>query len=154
MKKDLSKEIQRLKEKYNLTDFGFDAECIYQLGDLSELLKNSLKRLLPDIELGIEEQLKNGRYVATIIHNGDFIVEIYANNDSDWLPDDFWELFDSIPNRLGLRRFFCSINPQLTGQTIWYLCGTNEQINSAKRDGLPIVLPGENIFEMDLSEYE
>ncbi|NOS92614.1 MAG: hypothetical protein HOP30_11870 [Cyclobacteriaceae bacterium] len=154
MKKDLSKEVQRLKEKYNLTDCGFDAECIYQLGDLSELLKNSLKKLLPDIELGVEEQLKNGRYAATIVHNGDFIIEVHADQDSDWLPEDFWELFDSIPNKLGLWRLFCSINPQLTGQATWYLCGTNEQLDNAKKDGLPIVFRGENIFEMDLSEYE
>jgi hypothetical protein len=154
MKKDLSKEIHRLKEKYSLTDCGFDSECIYQLGDLSELLRNSLKKLLPDIELGIEEQLKNERYVATIVHNGVVIIEISADKDSDWLPEDFWELFDSIPKRLGLRRLFCSINPQLTGQTVWYLCGTDEQVNHAKMDGLPIVLHGENIFEMDLSGFE
>ncbi len=154
MKEDLSKEVQRLKEKYNLTDCGFDIECIYQLGDLSELLNSSLKKLLPDIELEIEEQLKNDRYVATIVHNGKFITEIYADKDTDWLPEDFWELFDSIPKKLGLRRMFCSINSQLTGQAVWYLCGTDEQIDQAKKDGLPIVLYGENIFEMDLSRYE
>jgi len=154
MKKDLPKEIQRLKEKYSLTDCGFDAECIYQLGDLSELLKTSLNKLLPDIELSILEQLKNGRYAATIVHNGVFIIEIYADKDADWLPDDFWEIFDSIPNRLGLQRLFCSINPRLTGQATWYLCGTKEQVENAKKEELPIVLHGENIFEMDLSEYE
>lgn len=154
MKKDLSEEVQKCKEKYNLTDCGFDAECIYQLGDLADLLKDALQKLLPDIDFSIAEQLKNGRYAAAISNNGIEIIEIYADTNSDWLPDDFWELFDSIPGRLGLQRLFCVINPQLTGQASWYLCGKSEDLMHAKNDGLPIVFRHENIFEADLSDYE
>jgi hypothetical protein len=153
MKKDLSAEVQIFKEKYSLTESAFDAECIYQPGVLSDLLSTSLNALLPDMELSIDEHIEEGRYAATILHQGATVVKLYADADADWLPDDFWELFDSIPARLGIEKQFCSINPRLTGQLVWYLCGTRH-IKGAKEAGLPIVLYGEDIFDMELSDYE
>lgn len=46
------------------------------------------------------------------------------------------------------------INPRLLGQDAWYFCGTEDNLNAAKKEGLPLVYSGEDIMEMDISEFE
>lgn len=154
MKSTIEKDVKTRKRVYSLTDYGFDSECIYQLGDLSDLLSSSLKELLPDINVRIDERIENGRYTATIFSNETSILDIYADTDIDWLPDDFWGLFDSIPKKLEIDKMFCPINPRLTGQGVWYICGREKDLRQAKKEGLPIVLDGEDIFDMNLDRYE
>ena len=153
--KTLSGKVSELSTKYHLTECSIDVECIYQMGDLSEVLKESLSALLPDTNIEISEALSedNDRYVATLSHEGRKIIDIFADTHADFLPDSFSMSFESIPALLGTTRLFCLINPTITGQLMWYICGLPQDLESAKSDGLPIILPGEDFMAQDVSEY-
>ena len=151
----LSEKVARLKEKYNLTDCGIDIECIYQKGDLSNVLKKSLCLLLPDRDVEISEALSanNEQYIATIYSGGQMVINIYADTYADFLPDTFSYSFEEIPDLLKTGKKFCLINPMITGQAMWYICGFLQDLKNAKFDGLPVILPGEDFLSQDVSEY-
>jgi hypothetical protein len=76
-------------------------------------------------------------------------MHIHADTDLDWLPDTFFEELESIPEifKTGLKYY--SINPAigLTGQDSWYFCGTEINLKEARKEGIPLVFPGDDITE-------
>lgn len=61
---------ETLSQKYNILHHSFDSECIYQLGDLTSIIKEILQNLTPDLEFQIEPEVKNNEqqiYLATFI---------------------------------------------------------------------------------------
>jgi len=146
----LLKKIADLKSKHDLVDFNFDIECIYDIGDLSTLLKNIVNSTLPDSGIIITEDYSKDRkrFVATLSNHSNSL-QIFADTDTDWLPDDFFEKLQSIPIIFNPdHRYYC-INPAigLTGQDAWYFCGTEKNLKQARQEGIPLVFPGENITE-------
>jgi len=138
-----------LKEKYQLIDFNFDTEAIYQLGDLSTLLKKIIEKTPPDCKIEVSESysLDGKQYVATLLSQG-IKAEIFADVDSDWLQIPFlkkWHLFRIF--KTGLKYY--SINPAigLTGQDALYFCGTDDNLRNARMEGIPLVFPGEDATE-------
>ena len=143
-------KIIRLKEKYKLVDFHFDTEAIYQLGDLSGLLKTIIDQTIPNHDIEISERYSTDgeRYIATL-SNKNAIIEIFADTDSDWLPDTFTEEMESIPDVFESKLKYYSINPAigLTGQDAWYFCGTEDDLKDARKEGIPLIFPGEDVTE-------
>jgi hypothetical protein len=150
----LLQEIERIQQKYALVDFNIDAECIYKLGDLSEVLTKVLTIALPEKAIQIVEHLANDEqtYIATL-STSEAELTIKADTYSDWLPDYFWELLEEIPIVFNSAKRFYSINPAigLTGQDAWYFCGREDQLQAARQEGLPLLFPGENY--LDTNEY-
>jgi hypothetical protein len=146
----LHTNISELKIKYSLTDFRFDTECIYDLGDLSFLINSILKTTLPEFAIEVSERYSSDktRYEA-ILTNAGHSMKIYGDVGIDWLPDDFFLLLESIPEVFKTNKKYYSINPAigLTGQDAWYFCGTGEQLKAARADGIPLIFPGENMLE-------
>ncbi|RZK14382.1 MAG: hypothetical protein EOO43_16420, partial [Flavobacterium sp.] len=108
----LQQEIQQLTIKHNLKDFNFDAECIYNEGDLSGLLKEIIDKSLPELHLKISERISEDgqQYIATI-SNQDTSMEITADTYSDWLPDHFFMQIEGIPKHFGSNKIYVMINP-------------------------------------------
>jgi hypothetical protein len=150
----LHQEIERIQQKYALVDFNIDAECIYKLGDLSEVLKKVLTIALPEKVIQIVEHLADDEqtYIATL-STPEAELTITADTYSDWLPDYFWESLEKIPVVFNSSKRFYSINPAigLTGQDAWYFCGREDQLQAARQEGLPLLFPGENY--LDTKEY-
>jgi len=148
----LLKRIEDLKLKHNLTDFHFDTECIYDLGDLSTLLKSVISSTISDAGIAITEEYSNDgkRFVATLSNQLNSF-QVFADTDTDWLPDDFFEKLESIPVIFESDLKYYSINPAigLTGQDAWYFCGTEKNLKEARKEGIPLIFPGEDITETD-----
>jgi hypothetical protein len=155
-KESLSDRAKRLASKYNLTQSGFDCECIYSKGDLTKVISSILKDLLPEEQFEITETISQDRkqYVAKVKHNGGQEIEMFAGIHADFLPEGFSYLLESIPSKIGSDKRFFMINPRLLGQDAWYFCGTEADLNAAKKEGLPLIYSGEDFMEMDISEFE
>jgi hypothetical protein len=149
---DKYSNIPELTKKYHLVEFKFDTECIYDKGDLSYLLRHIIEATLPELGIKIIEEISidGARYVATL-SNGELSIQIFADTNSDWLPDDFFQQLASIPILFGSNKLYCSLNPListgLVGQDAWYFCGTEKNLKAAREDGIPIIFPGEDITE-------
>ena len=154
-KETLDEKINRLKEQFYLTDCAFDIECIYQPGDLAGLLQGALSRLLPNNPVEIVEKLSadQQQYVATVSSNDQPLLDLFADTHADFLPDNFPSLFESLPERLGTEKRFYLLHPMLTGQVVWYFCGRPDELEQARSAGLPLMLPGEDLYSQDVSEY-
>jgi hypothetical protein len=152
---ELAQNIPRLQADYSLLDVNFDTECLYDLGDLSALLRRIVDECLPELPLRIQEKLSADKteFVATVATDKASVV-FTAPVDDDWLPDQFFEQLESLPAAFGSDKKFYSINPAigLTGQEAWYFCGTETQLVAARQAGLPLVFPGEDF--METAEYE
>lgn len=152
---ELAQHIPQIQEKYALLDVNFDTECLYDIGDLSALLRRIVDECLPELLLDIQEELSADRtkFVATITSDKASMA-FAAPIDDDWLPDHFFEQLESLPAIFGSGKKFCSINPAigLTGQEAWYFCGTETQLAAAREEGLPLVFPGEDFMETE--EYK
>ncbi len=144
--------IPELVIKYNLIDFGFDTEYIYDKGDLSNLLKYIIDKTLPENEISIIEDISadGKRYIATLTE-GDQTLQVFADTDTDWLPDDFFEQLEQLPLVFKTGKLYYSINPAigLTGQDAWYFCGTEDDLKKARKSGIPLIYPGEDITETE-----
>ncbi len=144
--------IKDLTIKHNLVDFKFDTECIYSLGDLTQLIKYIIDKTIPEVGIKIDEEISpdENRFVATLssLENS---VQIFADTDTDWLPDDFFQILEKIPTIFNTNKKFYSINPAigLTGQDAWYFCGSDDSLKKARQEGLPLIFPGENIVETE-----
>ncbi len=148
----LHQTIQELKVKHNLTDFGFDTEYIYNLGDLSALLKIIVDRTIREKNISIIEKISaDGKFFIATLSNQDSTIQIYTETDSDWLSDDFMDKLYEIPKVFKSDKRFQMINPAigLTGQDAWYFCGTEENLKKARQEGLPLVTPGEDPTETE-----
>ena len=155
-KEDLSEKAKRLSSKYNLTQTGFDSECIYVKGDLTKVISSILKDLMPEQQFEITETISSDgkQYVAKVKHKNGQEIEIFADTHADFLPDGFSYLLESIPQKIGSDKRFYMINPRLLGQDAWYFCGTEANLKAAKKEGLPLIYSGEDFMETDLSEFE
>lgn len=155
-KESLSDRAKRLSSKYNLTQTGFDCECIYSIGDLTKVISSILKDLLPDQQFEITETISTDgkQYVAKVKHKNGQEIEMFADTHADFLPDGFSYLLESIPQKIDSDKRFCMMNPRLLGQDVWYFCGTEANLKAAKEEGLPVIFSGEDFMEMDISEFE
>lgn len=148
----LQQTIASLKIKYQLTDFQFDTECIYNLGDLSTLLRNVVTTTLSEKPITVTEKLSEDgqQYIATLTYKT-INLEVMADAFSDWLPDTFFIQLESIPHTFQTDKHYYSINPALglTGQDAWYFCGSEQQLRQARVEGLPLVFPGEDPTDTD-----
>lgn len=144
--------IKELKAKYNLVDFTFDTECIDNLGDLSDLLKGVLEKSFPEKQFTISEEVSIDKkhYISTIKY-GNLAIQIQTDTHSDWLSDEALVAIENLPRSLKIDKMYYSINPAigLTGQEAWFFAGTDEDLKRARKDGLPLIFPGENIFETE-----
>jgi hypothetical protein len=144
--------IKDLKAKYDLIDFDFDTECIYGLGDLTQLIKYITDKTIPELDIKITEEISSDgdRYIATLSSH-DTSVQIFADTDTDWLSNDFFQILETIPDIFKTDKKYYSINPAigLTGQDAWYFCGSDIILKKARQQGLPLIFPGENITETD-----
>jgi len=142
--------IPELAKQYQLTEFKFDTECIYDKGDLSYLISHIIDATLPGINISIVEEVSvdGSQYVATL-SNGALNMQIFADTDADWLPDTFFIQLESIPVFFKSGKFYYSIIPAigLTGQDAWYFCGTETNLKAARKNGIPLIFPGEDITE-------
>lgn len=154
-KESLEERANRLSKKYQLTQSDFDAECINGKGDLTKVVQSTLADLLPDEHFVITESVTSDsqRYMATVSYQGKKLVDVYADTYADFLPEDFWQRFEAIPVAMNSSKRFYFINPILLGQVFWCICGTEDNVKAAKADGLPVVLPGEDFMEADVSEF-
>jgi hypothetical protein len=146
----LCQKITELKSKYNLTDFTFDAECIYDKGDLSHLIQSIINTTLSGYGIIITEELsEDGQQYIVTLSTRARQMRIVADTFSDWLPDTFFMEMESIPLFFETGLCYYSINPAigLTGQEAWYFCGTETDLKAARREGLPLIYPGENPTE-------
>lgn len=152
---ELEQHIPRIQAKYALLDVNFDTECLYDLGDLSTLLRRIVDECLPELPLHIHEEFSADRteFVATITTDKASLVFTAAVGD-DWLPDQFPEQLESLPSVFGSDKKLYCINPAigLTGQDAWYFCGTEAQLVAARQEGLPLIFPGEDCTET--AEYQ
>jgi hypothetical protein len=148
----LNKTIGLLKEKYRLIDFNFDTECIYVEGDLSQLVKSIVKKTFADKNIKVTEKISvdGKRFVATL-SNADETLDIFADANDDFLPDDFFETLESIPVVFKTDKKYFSINPLIgiTGQDAWYFCGTEQDLKKARKEGLPLIFPGEDAMQTE-----
>lgn len=151
----LLKQINTIKIKQHLTDFNFDTEYIVGRGDLSYLLDKIVQSTLPELKLKVTEQVSadGEKYIATV-SNSRTSMEIYADTNSDWLPDAFFQSLERLPTYFGSNKIYLAINPAigLTGQDVWYFCGTEQSLKQARKEGLPLIFPGEDIFQT--AEYK
>lgn len=145
-------KIPILKSEYNLKDIGFDTECIYEEGNLSELLKRITDVLIPEHNVNIRESIsEDGSYYTAIVSVSSANIEFRTQCDSDWLSDEFFEQLENLPKVLKTDKVLYSINPLigLTGQEAWYFYGTTENLKSARKAGLPIIFPGEDPMQTE-----
>lgn len=142
--------VKQLAVKHNLTELCFDTECIYDLGDLSNLLKYVVDKILPEKSFEISERRSEDgtQYIAQMKERGNILV-FTADTTSDWLPDVFFQQFEKIPKVFGDGKVLYMVNPAvgLTGQEVMFFYGSDESLKQARVDGLPLVFPGEDITE-------
>ena len=155
-KETLSQRVKRLSEKYHLLQGGFDSECINQKGDLTKLILQILSELLPEEKFAISETIsKDGtQYIADVKHSSGTSIQLFADTHTDYLPEGFNFLLESIPVKIGSEKRFYMINPLLMGQDVWYFSGTEKNLMDSRKEGLPLILSGENFMDMDVSEFE
>jgi hypothetical protein len=158
-KEHLSDRIERLGRKYQLQVHYFDAECLYDDGDLAATLSAFLTTLLPGEEFHIVEvpSADGQQVLARVSYCGREIGTVYSNAGGDYLPGSFYEVLEAIPAQIGSSRCICMVNPRLFGQDGCYVSGTLHHLQQARHDGLPLVLPDEAPDEWqkaDLSEFE
>ncbi|MEP7217767.1 MAG: hypothetical protein ABI876_02560 [Bacteroidota bacterium] len=137
--------------KYELIGINIDTECIYDLGDLSGMLREITSITMADKNIDVTERISEDgtQYVATL-SNGAATIEMFADTDTDWLPDSFFDLFESIPVVFGSTGRFIMLNPAIDpSQCIYYFFGTEETLRLAREEGLPVVFPGENPEETE-----
>jgi hypothetical protein len=152
---ELAKDIPRIVAKYQLIDIDFDTECIYELGDLSSLLTRIVDLILSEEGIQIEEEISaDGKHFIATLSNQKSSIVFTTNADSDWLSDEFFSSLEELSNAFGSDKKLYSINPAigLTGQEAWYFYGTEEQLRSARKEGLPLVFPEEDFLETE--EYQ
>lgn len=155
----LDARIERLSNKYHLHSHSFDAECLYEKGDLSSTMREFLSELLPEEEFSITETLSEDskQYVAKIDFNQKEVGVVASNIGGDYLPDSFYSTLEEIPIIIGSSKRICMINPRLFGQEGCYISGTEKDLLAAKKDGLPLVFSHESVEDMmkaDISEFE
>ncbi|MCI1186940.1 hypothetical protein MON38_05875 [Hymenobacter sp. DH14] len=149
---ELAKDIPRILQQHGLRDVGFDTECIYDLGDLSTLLRMIMSEIYPDKPIQLHEELSpDKQYFVATLTTSDAVVVFRTHANDDWLADQFFEALENLPTALGSGEKLYSINPAvgLTGQEAWYFCGTEAQLVAARQAGLPLVFPGEDFMETD-----
>jgi hypothetical protein len=158
-KEALDARIARLGKKYDLRIHCFDAECLYNEGDLAATVLEFLTELLPDEKFSVVELLSPNRQqvIARVSYQGEVIEEVVSNVGGDYLPESFYEALDSIPARAGSKREIWVVNPRLYGQDGCFLSGTAQNLLAARQEGLPLLMPTESIDDMmqaDISEFE
>ncbi len=158
-KEPLDVRIDRLSRKYDLRVHYFDAECLYERGDLAAALSEFLTKLLPEQKFKFTESLSLNRQqvIARVSYRDKLVGTVVSNVGGDYLPDSFYAALDSIPSRAGSKREIWVVNPRLYGQDGCFVSGTVQSLLAAKREGLPLLLPTEGIEEMmraDISEFE
>lgn len=143
----LREKIHGLKTKYKLVDFSFDTERTYKPGDLSVLTKSILDKTLPEKKIQVTEELsKNGKfYIATLV-NKDITFQMQTRTHSDSLSDEFMIMLFDIPVVFNSDKRYYMINPAigLTSQEAWYFCGTEHDLKEARKEGIPLIFPGED----------
>ena len=154
-KEVLPTRMEELSNKYKLRSYYFDAECLYAGGDLARITQECLNELLPEEDFLVKEASvgTNGAAVATIYYKGREAGTI-SSEGGDYLPDDFYQEVEELPERIGSGSRIYMLNPRLFGQDGCYVASSRENMLAAKREGLPLVLPGQNFLEEDLSEFE
>lgn len=148
----LHQTIEELKVKHNLIDFRFDTEYIYNLGDLTTLLKIIIDKTIPEKKISITEKISgDGKFYIATLSNQDSTIQIYTETDSDWLSDDFMDKLYEIPKVFKSEKRYQMINPAigLTGQDAWFFCGKESELKNARQGGLPIISPGEDPTETE-----
>ncbi|GAA4368384.1 hypothetical protein GCM10023185_41110 [Hymenobacter saemangeumensis] len=158
-KEPLDARIARLSKKYDLRIHYFDAECLYDEGDLAATLLEFLTELLPDEKFSVIESMSPNRQqvIARVSYQGEVIEEVISNVGGDYLPESFYQALDSIPVRAGSKREIWAVNPRLYGQDGCFLSGTAQNLLAARQEGLPLLLPTESVDDMmraDISEFE
>jgi hypothetical protein len=149
---ELAKDIPRIQQAHGLRDFGFDTECIYELGDLSRLVIYVVGETFPEKTIHLHEELSaDKKYFIATLTTPDATILFRTHTASDWLSDEFFEALEALPAALGSEDKFYSINPAvgLTGQEAWYFCGPEAQLKAARQEGLPLVFPDENFMETE-----
>ncbi|HEX8326648.1 MAG TPA: hypothetical protein VF629_03845 [Hymenobacter sp.] len=152
---ELGRDIPRIVEKHGIRDVSFDTECIYNLGDLSALLKLIVEETFPGKAIHLREELSpDKKYFVATLSTADTAVVFRTHADDDWLADQFFEELEKLPAALGSDDKLYSINPAvgLTGQEAWYFCGTEAQLQAAREEGLPLIYLGEDFLETE--EYK
>jgi hypothetical protein len=154
-KESLPARMERLNAKYKLRSYYFDAECLYDEGDLARITQECLHELLPEEAFTVEEAAtgNNGAAVATVYYQGKEVGSI-SSEGGDYLPDDFYQEVEELPERIGSISRIYMLNPRLFGQDGCYVSGSHENLLAAKKEGLPLVLPDQNYLDEDLSEFE
>ncbi len=152
-------EIERLAKKHKLQTHYFDTECLYEEGDLSAAIIEFLTKLLPNEKFRIAESLSNNgsRYVAQIFHTEKKVGEVVADVGADYLPENFFAVLEAMPTAIGSENKIYMANPRLFGQEACYVSGKEEDLMSARGDGLPLVLPTEtmdDIMAADISRFK
>src|SRR5215218_7731642 len=81
----LSEKVKNLTHKYQLTQSGFDTECIHFKGDLARVISSTLRELLPGERFDVNEVFSkySTQFVAIVSHNNKKVIEISADTSSD-----------------------------------------------------------------------
>ncbi len=140
--------ISSLALTYQLADYCFDNECIYNPGDLAALLTEILSATLPETGIAVTEQISGDgtQYIATL-SDGRNTMQIATDVHTDWLADTFHGDLATVPVFFDVGKRYYHIHPYagLTGQESWYFCGTEEHLRQARMEGLPLQLPEEDM---------
>ncbi|MBC6613101.1 hypothetical protein H8B15_19415 [Hymenobacter sp. BT507] len=158
-KEKLDARIERLSKKYDLRVHYFDAECLYDEGDLALTLSEFLTKLLPEQQFRVTESLTPNKQqvIAQVFYQDTIVGEVTSEVGGDYLPDSFYTALDSIPARAKSKREMWMVNPRLYGQDGCYISGTTRNLMAARQEGLPLLLPTETTDDMmkaDISDFE
>lgn len=110
---ELAQNIPRIQAEYSLQDVNFDTECLYDLGDLSALLRRIVDECLPELPLRIQEKFSADKteFIATVATDKASVV-FTAPVDDDWLPGQFLSSWKACRRPLArTRSFTASIRP-------------------------------------------
>lgn len=141
MNSDWQSNVDEWKNRFALTDCSFDSECIYNKGDLREVIQNILHELLPEETFEIrEERDDDDRFTADVFYKNELLITLWADTDSDYLPEEFFEYLEEIPVLMNNGKRFYAISSEHLGQDAWYFCGTKTNLDAAMEAGLPLVV--------------
>lgn len=133
--------VEAWKQQFSLTDCSFDTECIVNKGDLSDILHHILQELLPGETFEItEERDDEDRFKADVYYKNELLITLWADTDSDYLPEEFFEDLEEIPVLMKSGKRFYAISSEYLGQDAWYFCGTKTNLDAAVAAGLPLVM--------------
>ncbi|UOQ53212.1 hypothetical protein [Hymenobacter cellulosivorans] len=155
----LDARTRRLSKKYDLRTHYFDAECLYEDGDLALTLSEFLTKLLPEQKFRVIESLTpdQQQILVQVFYHDTLVAKVTSEFGGDYLPDSFYAALDSIPVRAQSKREMWMMNPRLYGQDGCYVSGTAQNLLAARQEGLPLLLPTETtdyMLEADISEFE